>query len=133
MLQADNKSLALLAGLFMVAIGVVGIITPASLVTLGQFSVTPIGLYVVAALRVCIGLVLVGVSPVSRTPKTLRVFGIIAVVAGLTTPLVGADRAAAILHWWSAQGPAFLRLWAGLPVAFGGFILYVVLAGRRTA
>ena len=127
------KALALLVGLFIVAIGVVGIIAPDSLVRIGQFSVTPTGLYVVAALRVCIGLVLVGVSSASRTPRTLRVFGVIALVAGLGTPLFGVARAGAVLNWWSAQGPAFLRLWAGLPVAFGGFILYVILTGRRAA
>jgi hypothetical protein len=88
---------------------------------------------VVAALRVGFGLALVMVAPASRAPIALRIFGVVAIVAGLTTPLVGVVRARAILDWWSVQVHTFIRLTAVVAVAVGGLIVYVVARGPRAA
>lgn len=122
------KSLALLVGLLIVGLGLVGVVTPGVLVTIGQHSVTPAGLYVVAALRVIIGLVLLGASSASRMPRTLRFLGIVALVAGVMTPFLGVERARAIMNWLLAPGPVVLRLWALLAIAFGSFIIHVVVS-----
>jgi len=121
---------ALLVGLFIVAVGMLGVVAPHGLLTAVRSILTPLGLYLVAALRVAIGVVLVLVAPSSRVPKVLRILGVIIFVAGLITPFFGVDRARAMLDWWSAQGAAFMRLWAGLAVAFGAFVVYAV-APRR--
>jgi hypothetical protein len=120
------KSLAVLVALLIVALGLVGLVAPGVLVTIGQHSVTPAGLYVVAALRVVIGLVFLGAASPSRMPRTLRVIGIVALVAGLTTPFLGVERARAIMSWLLAPGPVVVRLLALLAVAFGAFIIYAV-------
>ncbi len=73
---------ALLVALFAIVVGVVGIFTPDSLVTIGWYVVTPVGLAAIAALRVAIGLVLMLVAPISRVPRTLRVVGAVVLVAG---------------------------------------------------
>ena len=122
------KSLALLIGVFIITVAIVGIIAPYDLVTIGRHAVTPVGLYVVAILRIGIGLVFISVSRASRAPKTLRVVGAIVLVAGLTTPLFGSDRASVVLNWVSAQAPVFIRLGAGVVFAFGSFIMYAVTA-----
>ena len=121
------KLLGLLVALFIALIGLTGIFAPNRLLTISQSSVTPIGIYVAAALRIGIGLVLVRVASSSRAPKVLFAFGVIAVIAGLVTLFLGIERAQALLEWWSAQGPAFIRLWAGLPLVLGGFIAYAIL------
>ena len=110
--------------------GLTGVLAPDRLMTIGQYSVAPVGIYVTAALRIGIGLVLARVAPISRAPKTLRFFGVMAVIAGVTTLFLGTERAQAILEWWVAQGPAFIRLWAGLPLALGSFIAYAMLRQR---
>ena len=125
------KSLALLVGFLIVALGLVGIVAPGVLVTLGLLAVTPVGLYVVAALRVVIGLVLLGASSASRMPKTLRVCGIVALAGGLMTPFLGVERARAMMNWMLAPGPVVVRLWAALAVAFGSFIIYAVVSRQR--
>ena len=125
------KPLALLICVFIMAIAVVGIVAPNELVTVGRHAVTPVGLYVVAILRIGIGLVFIGVSRASRVPMTLRVIRAIVVVAGLTTPFFGSDRSSAVLNWVSAQGPMVIRLGAGVALAFGCFIMWAVIAGRR--
>lgn len=121
------RLLGLLVALFLALIGLTGILAPDGLMTIGQYSVTPVGIYVAAALRIGIGLVLALVAPVSRAPKTLRIVGVIAVLAGVATLFLGAEHGQAILDWWSAQGPACIRLVAGLPLVLGGFIAYAIL------
>ena len=127
------RLLGLLVALFIALIGLTGVFSPDRLVTIAQCTATPAGIYVAAALRIGIGFVLARVAPVSRAPKTLRILGVIAVIAGVATLFLGTERALAILEWWSAQGPAFIRLWAGLPLLLGGFLIYAIAAGRRTA
>jgi hypothetical protein len=125
------RTAALLVSLFIIAVGAVGIVTPDSLMSIKQYVATPVGLYAIAALRVAIGLVLMWVAPVSRAPRTLRVVGVIVVVAGLATPLFGVERTRAILDWVSTQGTALERVGAGLGVAIGGLIAFAVATGRR--
>lgn len=126
------RRLGLLVALLMIGIGLIALIGPYGFLGAAEYSVTPHGLYVVAALRVGFGLVLLGASTGSRMPKLLRVFGIIAVIAGLTTPLLGIDRARAIFNWASVHGPGVIRAWGVIALAIGGLIAYA-LAGKRRA
>ena len=125
------RLLARLVALFIIVVGVAGILAPDSLLTIGRYLVTPVGLYAVAVLRVAIGLVLILVARISRAPRTLRALGAFVIVAGLATPLFGVRRAQAILDWEAAQGAALIRLGAVLAVAIGGFIAFAVAGGRR--
>jgi hypothetical protein len=127
------KTSAGLIGLIVIVVGVIGILAPDALVTIGRYVITPVGLYIVAIVRIGVGLVFIGASGASRFPRTLRVFGAIVVVAGLATPLFGVERSVAVLNWESAQGPAFIRLVAGFVLALGSFVVYLVLGGRRAA
>ncbi len=120
-------------GLIMGAIGLIGIVVPSLILEFGQSLLTPAALYIVAALRIGIGVVLVRVAPVSRMPKVLVVLGILIIIAGLLTPFFGVERSRAILDWWSSQGASFMRVCAGVPVALGLFIVYAVISPRRTA
>lgn len=124
--------LAMIVGLLVVAVGAVGMAVPDALVAIGRDLVTPTGLYVIAVVRVGIGLVLVLAASTSRMPRTLRVVGGIVIIAGLTTPMFGVDRARAVMDWWVSQGPLFTRFAAVLAVAIGGFIIYAGgSAGQR--
>jgi hypothetical protein len=124
------RTTALAVALFAIAVGLVGLVSPESLVTVGRYVVTPVGLYAVTALRVGIGLLLMLVAPISRAPRTLRVFGAIVLLAGLTTPLLGVDRVRAILEW-EAIHIALVRASAVGALAAGGFIAFAVTGGRR--
>jgi FtsH-binding integral membrane protein len=126
-------SLALAIGLFVAAIGIVGIVAPPSLQAIARYSVTLLGLYVAAAARIAFGVILVRAAPASRAPKVLRLLGLIALVGGLITPFIGVDRARAISDWWSTQGPLVIRLWPALALVFGVFIAYAVKPERRAA
>ena len=85
---------------------------------------------VVLALGVLVAVVgavgLVVAAPTSRTPTTLRVLGVVIIVGGLVTPLIGVERARAFVAWWATQGSAFLRAWAGVALVFGLFLAYEI-------
>ncbi len=125
------RYLALFVAFFIVGVGIAGVIGPDWLITVGRYVVTPVGLYAIAALRVGFGLVLIAAAPTSRAPRTLRALGAFVLIAGLATPLVGVERARAIVDWETTRGTAFLRAGAGLVLAIGSFIAFAVAATRR--
>jgi hypothetical protein len=93
--------------------------------------ITPVGLYAIAALRIAVGLVFVFAAPASRAPRTLRVLGLIVIIAGLTTPWFGVARALAVVNWLASAGTLLMRLDAGLGMALGGFLVYVFRTPAR--
>jgi hypothetical protein len=101
--------------------------------SLERSMMTPAGLYAISALRIAIGLVFVLVAPASRAPRTLRVLGLIVMIAGLITPWFGVARARAALNWWASAGPLLMRLDAGVGMAIGGFLVYVFRTPTRRA
>jgi hypothetical protein len=66
-------------------------------------------------------------------PKTVRLIGIIIVVAGLLTPVFGVERSTAVFTWWSNQDPLLVRVFAAVAMIFGAFVVYVLSHGRRVA
>lgn len=121
---------ATLVGLLVVALGFLGIAAPGALLGAVAAVQAPPGIYLAALLRIGIGVVLYRAAPRSRTPGILRVLGVVVVLGGLATPFVGPGIAHAFLDRWAAGGPGFMRLWAGVAVAVGAFILYAVVPKR---
>jgi hypothetical protein len=74
------KTLAWIVALFVIAIGVTGVLAPDRLFSLGSLVATQPGLLTIAALRSAIGIILIMAAPRSRMPRTLQVVG--AVVLG---------------------------------------------------
>ena|SRR5215470_1812227 len=123
--------LATALGFVVAAIGVLGIAAPAVLIELGR-SLSG-GLYVVAAIPVVSGTILFWAAPNSRTPRILRLLGILIVIAGLLTPFLGVERSRAMFGWWSTQGPFFTRALPMVAVGLGLFIAYAASSPRRSA
>jgi hypothetical protein len=127
------KVLATLMGVLIAGIGIVGIALPSVLLEVGQSLQTQGALYVVAAVRIVLAAVLIWAASASRMPRTLRVIGIIIIVAAFLALLFGVERSQAMLSWFSSQGPLFMRAWASVAVLFGVFIVYAVNTPRRAA
>jgi hypothetical protein len=118
------KILALAIGVLMISLGLTGLVWPEGLVRIGHYSFTQTGLYVIAALRIAIGLVLFLAATGSRAPRTLRVIGIMVCILGIVTALVSLERARELMAWWSSHGPGFIRIAAVVVVGLGSFIAY---------
>jgi hypothetical protein len=127
------KLLVMALGVLITAIGLVGVAAPSALLEIGRSLQTTGALYAVAVVRVAIGALLLSVASASRMPRTLRAVGTIIIVAGLVTPVIEVERAQAMLNWWSNQGQLLMRASAGIAVALGLFIVYVVTTRRRAA
>jgi len=123
----------MIIGLLIAAMGILGIAAPSVPLQVAQSLLTPSALYIVAAVRVCFGLLLVWVAPGSRAPIALRVLGVLIVIAGVITPFFGVERSRAVVDWWSSQGAAFMRVGMGFAVVFGLAIVYAVAPRRRAA
>lgn len=124
---------ALLFGLFVLVIGVLGFLSPDTYLIVARGSATPVGLYVVALLRVVFGLVLVLAARGSRSPLGLRILGAFSFLAGLITPVIGVSRAQSFVDWWSAQGSGVMRAWALVAIAYGVFVVWAVTGTERGA
>jgi len=117
---------ALTFSIIVAVLGAVGIVVPASLLWVSKPFLTPLGLYAAALVRLVLGTALFLAAPTSRAPTTVRILGVVIFGAGLITPLIGIERAHAIVEWWSDQGTAFMRVWAAIALAFGLFLAYAI-------
>src|SRR5205807_8551051 len=90
------KMIALVLGVLMVLLGLTALAMPERVLPLAQFTTTPNGVYVAAAIRFAIGTILLLAASQSRFPKVLRVVGALALVAGIATLLLGVGGARAI-------------------------------------
>jgi hypothetical protein len=128
---AMKSFLAMLFGIVSAIVGMVGLISPETYARLDWLWETPQSLYIVAAIQLVMGLVLIRAAPTSRSPFGLGALGVLVVVEAVFMPLLGHGRAFAIEHWWVSQTSSFLRLWALLELAVGILVVWAVAPRRR--
>jgi hypothetical protein len=127
------RLLGLVLGALVILAGAISFAAPDLRLSLEGSMMTPAGLYAIAAFRIAIGLVFMLAAPASRAPRTVRVLGLIVIVAGLTTPWFGVARALAVVNWLASAGPLWMRLDAGVGMALGSFLIYVFRTPARLA
>ena len=126
------SKLALAVGVAYVLLGVSVAVSPAWFLSVGWESQR--GLYIAAAIRVVVGLVLTLAAPTSRFPTTFRVFGAIALIAGLGMPFISIERWAAYMHWWTVEHLTLFRTVMGIAATLvGTFIAYAASPKRASA
>jgi hypothetical protein len=92
-------------GVLIALLGATGLFSPSTL--LGRVDSarrTRRGLYAVIALRL--------------------VLGVISIVAAGSVPVIGLERVHAMVDWWAARPPLWIRAWACVAIAFGGFLIH---------
>lgn len=124
--------LAFIIGVLLTAQGLGGIVVPGLFVGVVRFFQTPPIVYVAAASRIVIGIVLFCAATDSCLPIFLRVFGILIVIGGVLTAFVGVQFAHTILALWASRGPGLVRLFAVVSLALGLFTAYAVTPKRLT-
>jgi hypothetical protein len=127
------RLLGLVLGALVILAGAISFAAPDLRLSLEGSMMTPAGLYAIAAFRIAIGLVFMLAAPASRAPRTVRVLGLIVIVAGLATPWFGVARALAVVNWLASAGPLWMRLDAGVGMALGSFLIYVFRTPARLA
>ena len=127
------RRLGLVIGALAILASAISFAVPGLRLSLERSAMTPTGLYAIAALRIAIGLVFVFAAPASLAPRTLRVLGLLVIIAGLSTPWFGVARARSVVNWLASAGPLLMRLDACVGMAMGGFLVYVFRAPTRPA
>lgn len=115
-----------LFGVFLIALGLTGMVSPAHLHAFVSRWQSEPGLYSAAGLRILLGVALVFASGDSRAPLYLQAFGGLALLAGVATPFFGLRRFRALLAWWRAQDAAVVRLWCLLVIGVGVSFVWAV-------
>lgn len=113
------KKIVLLVATVMILFGLTGVFWPEALMAVGKYSVTATGLYVVAAIRIILGALLLITAGATRMPKTLRVIGGIILVAGVATLFMSVQQAQSLVDGILARGVEFFRIAACLPLIVG--------------
>jgi len=122
---------AFLIALFIICVGIVGIVSPEYGTMLRRgYVATPITLYAAVGLRMVMGVVVILAAPGSRAPNTMRALGAVMCLQALMATVLGPDHARAVMEWETKQGTALLRLGAGVALAAGGFMVFA-LSGAR--
>jgi len=131
-------ALAFVFGLCISAVGIVGIVLPATLVSVAQQFVVAgaLAFYAIAAVRITFGLILISAASASRAPRGLCVLGSIVVILGIVTALAGSAGivpSQAAIRWWEQQGRGIVRLTGGVILSLGGFVAYACAPHRGTS
>jgi hypothetical protein len=125
------KFVVLLIAALMTLLGLIGICWPEGLVEPAKYSFTANGIYVAAAVRILVGALLFFGATTTRTPKSVRVIGLVLVLAGVATAFLSGERGEHLKDWWLGRGPDALRIAACLPLAVGVFIALSALSNRK--
>ncbi len=125
------KAIALFIAALLVLFGLTGVLWPEGLMQLATYSFSRTGLYVVAAARVVLGGLLFFAASATRTPKTIRVIGLLILIGGIVTAVISPERADLMKDWLVARGPDTLRIAACIPLAAGLFIAGATLTKSR--
>ena len=98
-----TRVLALGVSVLLIIQGLLGILAPNAFVGVVCLFQSPFMVYVAAALRIAIGIVLLAAVKGSHLPIFLRIFGVLVVIGGVLTPFVGVQFAHTILALWSPE------------------------------
>jgi uncharacterized membrane protein len=120
-----------LFGLLIASFGITGLLSPDRLLGLVSRAATTLGLYVIAGIRLLLGIALVASASASRAPTYLQILGIVAIIAGLITPFFGVERFEAVLEWWRKWTPSVVRLWSVFVLLFGLSLVWAVIPADR--
>ncbi len=107
-------------------VGLLGLASPDALTAFVRRWQTPLGIWFAAVLRLAFGGALWLAAPSSRLPVFLKVLGVASVASGVALPLLGLERLEAIISWWARRSVVVQRMWAGVALAFGAFVLWAV-------
>ena len=113
------KTIVLLLATVLVLFGLTGVFWPEGLMQFAKYSANQTGLYVVAAIRIFVGALLLITAGATRLPKTLRVIGLIILVAGVASLLMSPERAQYLIDGLLQRGVEFFRVAACLPLIVG--------------
>jgi hypothetical protein len=128
------RAAALLVALVSIAIGIAGLVSPDSVMSVRrEYLATGVGLHTAGAIRMAMGLVLIVFAPSSRAPRMLRLIGALMFLQGLVPQFYSVERAQALLEWEVTWGSTLLRVGAFVALATGAFVAFAARPSNSPA
>jgi hypothetical protein len=121
-----------LFGVFIAVLGVVGFLSPPRLLALVARAVSQLGLYLIAGIRLLLGVTLLIIAPSSNAPAYLQILGVVAIFSGIVTPFFGVRRFERMVDWWRKLPTWSLRLWSVFVFVFGLSLIWAVIPVSQT-
>ena len=125
-----SKLLVTILGCLMILLGLSALLVPDRVLPFARFTTTANGVYVAAAIRLAIGLILLMAAGASRFPTVLRALGGFAILGGLATLVIGVAGAQRIAEQMLPYATIAIRGIGGLLIVFGAFVVYAVSGTR---
>lgn len=113
------------------ALGVLALTSPTGFTTLVSALQRPPALYLAAALRFGVGVTFLAAASGSRATIALFFLGLVMVVGGIVTPIIGQGMARPILDAWATGGDWVVRGWGVAASGVGGFALWALAPRAR--
>jgi hypothetical protein len=119
---------ALLFAMVIVVMGLFGLAAPESFLKAIAFFQAGDRVYLVAAIRLVLGVVTFQAAPDARWPRGEPLAGLLLVILAILTPIAGNPLPSVEFGWWAAD---FIRPWAFSTIVFGLFIIAAVVPPRQ--
>jgi hypothetical protein len=113
-----------LIGWIIVAIGLLGVARPHLIPTAVLGWPPDLLLYITVGTRTVLGLLLFFAAPSCRLPRFTRLIGVIALISGGVSALIGASRLVSVVQWMSAKPSGIIRLFYVLDIVLGAVLAY---------
>lgn len=118
------RKLVAVFGLVVLCLGLFVTAVPNAIVELSRNVLSPTGVAIAGGGRVAIGIILWLASGESRTPRTFKVIGVLAVLGGITVWIIGVSGLTSIVAWGSSKGDAVLRGVGVVSACLGAFLAW---------
>ena len=126
------RLLATILGCLMMLLGLAAVLVPDRVLPFARFTTTANGVYVAAAIRLAIGLILLMAAAGSRFPIVLRVLGGFAVLGGIATLVIGVAGAQRLAEQMLPYATKAIRGIGTFLMVLGAFVVYAVSGSRST-
>jgi hypothetical protein len=84
---------------------------------------------VAIVLRIAVGLAVLFGAQSSRYPTLAIMLGLLFLIGASAVPLLGEDRIAALLDWWTDRHAGWLRAWGTVMLCLGVFLVWLGFPG----
>lgn len=110
-------------GIVVVCLGLAIVAAPTALVEGAQLVLSPAGVALAGVGRIAIGVILWLASDESRTPRTFKVIGVLAVLGGIAVFIMGVPGLTSLVEWGTSNS-AFLRVPGVVAACLGAFLAW---------
>lgn len=114
------------SALLILALGLLALTYPAGFAALVGALQIPPALYLAAALRFLVGVSFLSAARDSRATLPLFFLGLVLVIGGIATPIIGQGMARPILDAWLQGGNGIVRAWGIAAGVLGGFAYWAL-------